>query len=183
MRLAALLIAAAALPACAHTAAEPPAPSAASAPAAAASVELRDADGVIKGSVSMTDAPKGVLMKLEVWGLPPGWHGLHFHEKADCSDPAFTSAGGHVHGGGTRVHGLLNGAANEAGDLPNLVVGDDGKAVAELFSPFVSLSGSGGRAWLRDADGSALVVHANADDHITQPIGGAGARIACGTIR
>jgi Cu-Zn family superoxide dismutase len=80
------------------------------------------------------------------------------------------------------VHGLLNPDATEAGDLPNLYVAADGSANAEIFSSYVSLGGAAGRASLTDADGSALVIHAAADDHRTQPIGGAGARIACGAI-
>ena len=80
------------------------------------------------------------------------------------------------------VHGLLNPDANEAGDLPNVFVAADGTANAEIFTTFVSLGGVDGRQDLTDKDGSAIVVHANADDHKTQPIGGAGARIACGVI-
>ena len=155
--------------------------SAADAPATQ-NVELKNATGAAIGSATLTEAPKGVLMKIELKGATPGWHGLHFHEKGDCSKADFTSAGGHVHGGPTMVHGLLNPDANEAGDLPNLHVAADGTASAEVFTTFVSLSGAGGRQALADKDGSAIVIHANADDHKTQPIGGAGARIACGVI-
>jgi Cu-Zn family superoxide dismutase len=79
------------------------------------------------------------------------------------------------------VHGLLNPAANETGDLPNLFAGADGAATAEVFSPLVSLTAAGRQALL-DADGSALVIHAAPDDHLSQPIGGAGARVACAVI-
>ncbi len=149
---------------------------------ASKSVELKNPSGAVIGSANLTEAPKGVLMKIELKSATPGWHGLHFHEKGDCSKADFTSAGGHVHGGPTMVHGLLNPDANEAGDLPNLFVAADGSANAEIFTSFVSLSGAGGRQALADSDGSAIVIHANADDHKTQPIGGAGARIACGVI-
>ena len=130
---------------------------------------------------SALNDPHGVLVRIEAKGLPPGWHGLHFHEKGDCSKADFTSAGGHVHDKPAVVHGLLNPDGNESGDLPNLYVAADGSAQAELFSTFVSLS-SAGRSKLVDADGSALVIHAAPDDHRSQPIGGAGARIACGAI-
>jgi Cu-Zn family superoxide dismutase len=145
-------------------------------------IELKNSTGAAIGSALLTNAPKGVLLKVELKGVAPGWHGLHFHEKGDCSKSDFTSAGGHVHGGPTMVHGLLNPDANEAGDLPNIFVAADGSANAEIFTTFVSLGGVDGRQDLTDKDGSAIVVHANADDHKTQPIGGAGARIACGVI-
>lgn len=145
-------------------------------------IELKNSAGAVVGSATLANAPKGVLMRVELKGVPAGWHGLHFHEKGDCSKSDFTSAGPHVHGGPTAVHGLLNPAANEAGDLPNIFVAADGAANTEIFTTFVSLGGVDGRQDLTDKDGSALVVHANADDHTTQPIGGAGARIACGVI-
>ncbi len=140
------------------------------------SSDLRNAAGETIGKISLTEAPKGVLMRIEVKGLTPGWHGLHFHEKADCSKADFTSAGGHTHGGGDRVHGLLNPKANETGDLPNLYVNSQGIGVAEVFSGLTTLSA------LKGGDGAAVVVHANADDHLAQPIGGAGPRVACAEI-
>lgn len=161
-----------ALPAWAH---EP-------APAAEKTVQLKAPSGAALGTVRLTDAPKGVLMRLEVGGLAPGWHGLHFHEKADCSNADFTSAGGHVHPGGDRIHGLLNHKANEFGDLPNLHVGADGRGAAEVLSTFVSLAGLSANPRLLDEDGSAIVIHADPDDHMSQPIGGAGARVACAPI-
>jgi Cu-Zn family superoxide dismutase len=153
------------------------------APAAPITVAIKAADGSAVGTATLTDAPNGVLMRLEVKGLPPGWHGLHVHEKADCAAPDFTSAGGHVHDKAEVVHGLLNPDATEAGDLPNLYVAADGSARVELFSSYLSLKGTSGRPALLDTDGSALVIHANADDHMAQPIGGAGARVACGAIK
>ncbi|WP_397414219.1 superoxide dismutase family protein [Phenylobacterium sp.] len=145
--------------------------------AQAVTIPMKSNAGAFVGQVTFTAAPKGVLLRVETQGLAPGWHGLHFHEKADCSKSDFTSAGGHVHGGGDRIHGLLNPAANEAGDLPNLFVGADGIGKAEVFSALTTL------AALRDADGSSVVIHANPDDHTTQPIGGAGPRIACGELK
>ncbi len=145
-------------------------------------IELKNSAGAAIGSATLTEAPKGVLLRVELKGVAPGWHGLHFHEKADCSKADFTSAGAHVHGGPTLVHGLLNPDANEAGDLPNIHVAADGNGHAEVFTTSVSLTGAGGRLALMDKDGSALVVHANPDDYKSQPIGGAGARIACAVI-
>lgn len=145
-------------------------------------IELKNSAGASVGTATLTEAATGVLARIEVKGLPPGWHGLHFHETGDCSKADFTSAGGHVHAQATKVHGLLNPDLNEAGDLPNLYVAKDGTGTVELLSTFVSLNGGGGRQALADKDGSALVIHANPDDYRTQPIGGAGARIACGVI-
>ena len=143
---------------------------------------LAAAAGGGAGRAIFTETPTGVLIRIQVEGLKPGWHGLHFHEKGDCSSAGFKSAGPHVHGAAAAVHGLLNPAGNEAGDLPNLYVGADGTGAAEFLSTSVSLKGAGGRPALFDADLSALVVHANPDDHMSQPIGGAGDRVACGII-
>ncbi|MDF0542964.1 superoxide dismutase family protein [Sphingobium sp. H39-3-25] len=137
----------------------------------------------VSGEVTLTDAPKGVLVHIEASGLQPGWHAVHFHEKADCSDPMFKSAGGHVHMASPAVHGLLNPAGNDLGDLPNIFADAQGVVKAEMFSPLVSLRDGTARSNLLDTDGSALVMHANADDYETQPIGGAGARVACVEIR
>ncbi|MBX3483277.1 superoxide dismutase family protein [Phenylobacterium sp.] len=144
---------------------------------ASATAELKNSQGQTVGAVLLTAAPNGVLMKVEAKGLSAGWHGLHFHEKADCSKSDFTSAGAHVHGPETAVHGLLNPAANDLGDLPNIHAGADGAAATEVFTTLVTLEK------LKDADGSAVVIHANPDDHMAQPIGGAGPRVACAEIR
>ena len=136
------------------------------------------------GSVRLTEGPRGVLIRVQANGLPAGWHGAHLHLKADCSDPKFERAGGHTHAGAKSVHGLLNPQATDTGDLPNVNVAADGSLNAELFSSFVSLNGPyGGRQHLVDADGAAFLIHANADDQRSQPIGGAGARIACAAFR
>ena len=144
---------------------------------------LKGADGASIGEVTVTPTPNGVLLRVEAKGLPPGWHGMHFHEKGDCGDPGFKNAGAHVHAKTPVVHGLLNADENDSGDLPNLYVAADGTATVEFYSTFVSLKGEGGRPALLDVDGSALVVHTSPDDYKTQPIGGAGARIACAVIQ
>jgi Cu-Zn family superoxide dismutase len=145
--------------------------------------DLKDAKGASLGKVTLTDAPKGVVMRIEAQGLTPGWHGLHFHAVGDCSKSDFTSAGPHVHGADKAVHGLLNPQANEMGDLPNLYADMHGGASGEFFTTLVSLRGAGGRPGLVDGDGSAVVIHASPDDQMTQPIGGAGARIACAVVK
>lgn len=142
-------------------------------------------DGAAIGQATFTDAPRGVLIHLEFLerSLPPGWHGLHLHTRGDCSDFAagFQAAGGHLGMADAVAHGLLNPAGPEAGDLPNLFAGPTGVFGAEFFTPYVTLEprSADRRPALLDSDGSALIVHANADDQTTQPTGGSGDRIAC----
>jgi Cu-Zn family superoxide dismutase len=145
-------------------------------------IDPKDAAGNSIAHAMVTEAPDGVLVYIEVYKLPAGFHGLHFHEKGVYTAPAFTSAGGHVHMGGERVHGFLNPQHNEAGDLPNLFIGRDGTGHAQFFARGLSFDGKDGKPALVDADGSALVIHAQADDFQSQPIGGSGDRIACGVL-
>ena len=112
----------------------------------------------------------------------PGWHGVHIHAVAQCEAP-FTSAGGHInHGEPKDPHGLLNAQGPDDGDLPNIHADEQGRVRAEVFTTRARIARDGPGQWLWDADGSALVIHANADDHSSQPIGGAGARVACGIM-
>ena len=143
---------------------------------------LKGPGGADLGTITLTAAPKGVLLRVEAKGLTPGWHGMHFHEKGSCADDKFTSAGGHVHGATPVVHGFLNANANDSGDLPNLYAGADGTATAEVYSTYVTVKGDASHTALLDADGAALVIHASPDDYSAQPIGGAGARVACAVI-
>ncbi len=151
-------------------------------------------DGRAIGQAHFTPAPTGTLIRLEfsAAALPPGWHGLHLHTRGDCSDFAsgFQASGGHL-GMSDRVrHGLLHPDGPEAGDLPNIFASPNGPFAAEILSPFTVLSAdriagtarSPAREPLLDSDGTALLIHASADDHVTQPIGGAGARIACAAL-
>lgn len=142
---------------------------------------IADRDGAVIGEALFTQAHGGVIIRIKAQHLPAGWHGIHIHQKADCTTPDFTSSEGHINPEGAR-HGLLNVNGPDAGDLPNLYVHGDGGAEAELFTPLVSVDGEGGLPRLLDEDGAAIVIHADEDDHISQPIGNAGARIACGEI-
>ena len=181
------LLTAAALAACAtapagtapETSAWVPAPADATEADALAQIE---SPGTRHGVATFDYSPHGVLIGIDVGSLPPGVHGLHIHAKGDCSDGG-KAAGPHVHGGAAGAHGLLNPAGPEAGDLPNLIVGEDGRGRAQFFTPYVRLGGSSRHPNLLDADGSALVIHAGPDDQVSQPIGGSGDRIACGVIR
>ncbi len=147
-------------------------------------------DGSNNGYVVLTNAPgAGVLMRVDLNGLSQGWHGIHLHNIGDCSDggDGFKASGGHVDPE-NHEHGLLNTNGPERADIPNIYAGADGRATAEIFNAAVALYASeeaaaaAGPHPLMDADGFAIVVHANADDHETQPIGGAGPRVACAAI-
>lgn len=136
-------------------------------------------EGTIIGQGSVLAGPNGLLVRVTVneGGLTPGWHGIHFHQVGDCSDlEGFKKSGGHVGlipGG----HGLINPIGPEAGDIANIWAGPNGSAGYETFSNLITVD------QLLDEDGSAIVIHANEDDHITQPIGGAGPRIACAVLK
>lgn len=149
---------------------------------ASVSVGLKGPAGEDLGRATLTEGARGVVLRVEAKGLTPGWHGLHFHEKGDCSSADFKSAGAHVHDTASVVHGFLAAGHNDAGDLPNLHAAADGTAMAEVFTPFVSLAAGGEKPGLLDGDGSALVIHAKGDDYASQPIGGAGDRVACAVI-
>lgn len=150
--------------------------------AADARAVMTDSDGQEVGTISLTSAPTGTLLRIELEGLAPGPKAIHIHSVGDCTDPSdgFVASGGHINPDGTK-HGLLNPDGPDAGDLTNFYVHENGYAWAEIFTPLASLDGSVG-ATILDEDGAALVVHTNSDDHSSQPIGGAGARVACGLI-
>lgn len=132
------------------------------------------------GTVAVEAASGGVLVTVQVSELKPGYHGMHFHEKGDCSDHAvFQASGPHV--GHEKPHGFLHPEGPHAGNLPNLIVADNGSTTVELYSTLVNLGKEPDN--LIDADGSALIIHENRDDHKTQPIGGSGARVACAVIK
>lgn len=128
-------------------------------------------------------------MRVDLKGLSEGWHGIHLHQVADCSDneAGFKASGSHVDPDDA-AHGLLNPDGPERADLPNIYAGADGRATAEIFAPRVALFPSEAAAAtlgpfpLIDDDGFAIIVHASPDDHQTQPIGGAGERVACAAI-
>ena len=146
-----------------------------------ATADLINNAGDSIGSLRVRQGPKGVVINIEARSLPPGYHGMHFHTVGDCSDlEAFKASGGHVNPN-SLPHGFLNPDGPHEGNLPNLIVPENGSVEVELYSVMVSLSE--GPASLLDEDGAALIIHTDPDDHVTQPIGGAGARIACGVVK
>lgn len=155
------------------------APATAAEPARAAA-EIVNPAGEVIGKAAFEQTPSGVLIRVVVSGLDPGEHGIHLHSAGACA-PDFGAAKGHINPDG-KPHGLRNPDGPDNGDLPALIVGADGRAAAEFFTPRVTVSGAAAPALLDD-DGSAVVIHEHPDDHMTQPIGGAGGRVACGVVK
>ncbi len=141
--------------------------------------ELKTPTGQSVGAARFTQAGNVVHIVLEVRGLPPGRHAVHVHAVGKCDPPAFESAGDHFNPL-NREHGALNPRGSHAGDLPNLTVAPDGAGRMETATEQLTLGTGPTSLW--DADGSAIVVHASADDFKTDPTGNAGGRIACGVL-
>jgi Cu-Zn family superoxide dismutase len=144
-----------------------------------ATAELRDATGQPVGTALLTQHGASVRLTVQASGLTPGRHGVHVHAVGRCDPPEFTSAGGHFNPLGRR-HGLATSDGPHAGDLPNLVADQAGRTRYEATTDQLSLGP--GPTSLFDADGSALVIHAQEDDQRTDPTGNSGARVACGVI-
>lgn len=144
-----------------------------------AGATLLRADGVPAGTVQILATGQQVTLAAAVTGISPGSHGIHLHTTGSCTGPDFTSAGGHLNPL-ERAHGAANPAGKHAGDLPNIAVrsGGSGSLTAELDGTPAQV-----RGWLFDGDGTAVVVHADADDYRTDPSGNSGARIACGVLK
>ena len=137
---------------------------------------LADAAGNQLGMAAIAAGPDGqVTLTVIAQGLTPGEHGIHVHETGLC-DPSgekpFTTAGAHLNPAGV-AHG------DHAGDLGNLTADADGDVLFAATSDQMTI---GDAAALRDADGSAVVIHADPDDLVTDPSGNSGARIACAVV-
>jgi Cu-Zn family superoxide dismutase len=149
------------------------------APAASTEVKLIDAGNKPVGTAKLTQTEHGVLISVDLHDLKPGVHAIHIHETAKCEPPAFKTAGGHDNPA-HKKHGFMTAEGPHAGDLPNLDVPASGSVKAELIARDETLEGPDG---LFAGDGSALVIHAKADDYKSQPAGDAGDRVACGVIQ
>ena len=145
-----------------------------------ARADMKNAKGEVIGTAVFMQMPDSVTIDLTISGLTPGKHGIHIHEFGKCDAPDFKTAGGHFNPTG-KHHGVNNPKGGpHAGDLPNLVVGADGKVDVRLVAKGVSLI-PGPNSLLKPG-GTSLVIHAGPDDEMSDPAGNSGARVACGVI-
>lgn len=143
-------------------------------------------DGSEMGTVQLSETSAGILLNLDIKGLTPdGEHAIHIHETGDCSpQETFENAGGHYNPE-AKSHGLQHPEGHHAGDMPNLKPDANGAIQTRILNQSVTLHDAAaeeGSNTVFDEDGSAIVIHAGADDHMSQPSGAAGSRIACGVI-
>lgn len=144
-----------------------------------ASANLKLSNGLPAGTVQLVSNGQEVTLTAALAGLSPGEHAIHLHTTGACEAPAFTSAGGHLNPQG-KQHGMDNPAGSHLGDLPNFAASTTGTGTIT-----VTLKGTPDELMseLFDSDGTAVVVHAEADDYKTDPSGNAGSRVACGVLK
>lgn len=133
------------------------------------------------GTVAISESRYGVVFTPALSGLQPGVYGFHVHEKPSCAAaekdgkmvPGL-AAGGHYDPAGSKKHGTPWGDGH-LGDLPALAVSANGQAVNPVLAPRLTLS---------DLRGRSLMIHVGGDNHADHPapLGGGGARMACGVI-
>lgn len=134
------------------------------------------------GNITASDSKYGLILTPQLSALSPGLHGLHVHEKPDCMHvmkdgkavPAL-AAGGHYDPAATGKHEGPYGNGH-LGDLPALYVAADGKATLPVLAP---------RLKVADIKGKSIMIHAGGDNYsdVPAPLGGGGARVACGVVK
>jgi superoxide dismutase, Cu-Zn family len=146
-----------------------------------AHADIVNAQGATIGHADFSTASNGVEISVTVSQLAPGEHGIHIHNVGKCEGPAFTTAGGHFNPTGAH-HGAHNAQDPHPhlGDLPNLVVSENGTGQL-TFTAAGATIGEGSNSLFHEG-GTALVIHAKADDLTNDPSGNSGDRIACGVI-
>ena len=128
----------------------------------------------VTGTARVTPSASGVVVLVTVQDASPGEHGVHIHEKGDCSDSAATSAGGHFNPNSGAHHGGPNTPVRHGGDLGNMKVNSLGGGLLVVAVSDLSMENVVGRS---------VIVHEKVDDLQTDPAGNSGARIACGVLQ
>jgi len=138
--------------------------------------------GAEVGTVTVSETKYGLVFTPALKGLPPGLHGFHVHQNPSCAPaekdgkmvPAL-AAGGHYDPAGTNKHAAPWGDGH-LGDLPPLYVAPDGTSTQPVLGP---------RLKAADVAGRSIMVHAGGDNHADHPapLGGGGARVACGVVK
>jgi Cu-Zn family superoxide dismutase len=144
-----------------------------------ATAELKSADGKDEGKVTLTQTRDGVRLELALKGLPAGDHAFHVHAVGKC-EPPFTSAGPHFNPE-QKKHGLKSPDGHHAGDMSNIKVPANGNLTLTVVNKDITLEKGKPNSVFQDS-GTAIVIHANKDDEVSDPAGNAGDRIACGVI-
>jgi Cu-Zn family superoxide dismutase len=142
---------------------------------AQAEAPLFDAAGKLSGRAIISEAQDGLWLDVTANGITPGAHGLHVHAVGRCDAPDFATAGPHWNPT-AHEHGRKNPNGTHLGDAPNLIADAAGKGRLKSWLSAGVLSA------LMDADGAAVVVHADPDDEMTDPSGKSGKRILCGVL-
>lgn len=144
-------------------------------------VDIINTKGDQIGKATLTQNADLVKIHIEASQLTPGSHGIHIHETGKCDPPDFKTAGAHFNPS-EKKHGFNNPQGFHGGDLPNIEVNEDGTVNVEIVTAAVTLEKKKPNSIIKKG-GTTLIIHADADDYITDPAGNSGERIACGAIK